>query len=397
MPQTNVVVLGAGVIGLTTALLLSRDERYSVTVIAKHMPGDYDSVEYASPWYDPLHPPRRHAESWTDPYHDGLGQAPALSLQPTQPIPNKSNSVGAEGTPAQQYERDTGPILFRLCREVPESGIVFNQCTIYNRHKDASTPIGQWFAAAVSPSPWFTSIVEDFRVLPRSELPADVDSASTFRTVCINTAVYLPWLLGQCLAHGAVVRRGTVAHVAEAGALHHSGNRTDIIVNCVGLGARALGGVKDGLVYPARGQTVLVRQEPMQMTTVSGTDDGPEEVVYTMTRAGGGGTILGGCLQANNWNAQVDLNLANRIMKRCVALVPKLTDGKGYEALDVVKHNVGMRPLREGGPRVDVDTVNGFRVVHQYGHGGGGYQMSWGSAKEAVRLVNQLRGERSRL
>jgi hypothetical protein len=39
----------AGVAGLTTALLLSKSSRYSITVAAKHMPGDYD-IEYASPW-----------------------------------------------------------------------------------------------------------------------------------------------------------------------------------------------------------------------------------------------------------------------------------------------------------------------------------------------------------
>lgn len=58
----------AGVIGLTTALVLSRGNRhheereeggggekrrgrkeYEITVAAKYMPGDYD-VEYASPW-----------------------------------------------------------------------------------------------------------------------------------------------------------------------------------------------------------------------------------------------------------------------------------------------------------------------------------------------------------
>lgn len=39
----------AGVVGLTTALQLSANNRYSVTVVAKHMPGDYD-IEYASPW-----------------------------------------------------------------------------------------------------------------------------------------------------------------------------------------------------------------------------------------------------------------------------------------------------------------------------------------------------------
>jgi hypothetical protein len=39
----------AGVSGLTTALLLSRNPDYKVTIVAKHMPGDYD-IEYTSPW-----------------------------------------------------------------------------------------------------------------------------------------------------------------------------------------------------------------------------------------------------------------------------------------------------------------------------------------------------------
>ena len=39
----------AGVAGLTTALLLSKNPMYNIVVAAKHMPGDYD-IEYASPW-----------------------------------------------------------------------------------------------------------------------------------------------------------------------------------------------------------------------------------------------------------------------------------------------------------------------------------------------------------
>lgn len=39
----------AGVAGLTSALLLSKNSNYRITVAAKHMPGDYD-IEYASPW-----------------------------------------------------------------------------------------------------------------------------------------------------------------------------------------------------------------------------------------------------------------------------------------------------------------------------------------------------------
>jgi hypothetical protein len=39
----------AGVAGLTSSLLLSRNPSYKITVAAKHMPGDYD-IEYGSPW-----------------------------------------------------------------------------------------------------------------------------------------------------------------------------------------------------------------------------------------------------------------------------------------------------------------------------------------------------------
>lgn len=39
----------AGVSGLTSALLLAKNKTNTITVVGKHMPGDYD-IEYASPW-----------------------------------------------------------------------------------------------------------------------------------------------------------------------------------------------------------------------------------------------------------------------------------------------------------------------------------------------------------
>lgn len=39
----------AGVSGLTCALQLAKRKEHAVTVVAKHMPGDYD-IEYTSPW-----------------------------------------------------------------------------------------------------------------------------------------------------------------------------------------------------------------------------------------------------------------------------------------------------------------------------------------------------------
>lgn len=63
-------------------------------------------------------------------------------------------------------------------------------------------------------------------------------------------------------------------------------------------------------------------------------------------------------------------------MKRCVALCPELTDGKGIEALDVVQHTVGLRPVRDDGPRVEAETINGVKIVHCYGHGGYGCELA---------------------
>lgn len=108
-----------------------------------------------------------------------------------------------------------------------------------------------------------------------------------FTSVCINTAIYLPWLYGQCLKNGAVAKRGVVSHVSQAADLHHSGKRADIVINATGLGSLKLGGVEDADVYPARGQTVLVRNEAKLMVTTSGTEDAADEANYIMQRAAG--------------------------------------------------------------------------------------------------------------
>jgi D-amino-acid oxidase len=159
--------------------------------------------------------------------------------------------------------------------------------------------------------------------------------------------------------------------------------------------------VSDQRLYPARGQIVLVRNDPGVMTSTSGTDAGEDEATYMMQRAAGGGTILGGCLQASHAESQPDASLAVRIMARCVELVPKLGDGKGIEGLDVIRHGVGLRPMREGGPRVEAETLRDgeVKVVHCYGHGGYGYQTSYGSANMVKGLVLKSLGlnEKARL
>lgn len=174
--------------------------------------------------------------------------------------------------------------------------------------------------------------------------------------------------------------------------------RVDLVVNCTGLGAAKLGGVEDKTVVPARGQIVVVRNDNGgKMLNLSGTSDGSDEACYVMTRAAGGGTVIGGSYQKGNWESQPDLNLAVRIMKRAVEACPALTGGKGIEALDVIRHGVGLRPVREAGTRVEKEKIGGLSVVHNYGAGGAGYQSSYGCAQAAVRLVEDALGGTSKL
>jgi D-amino-acid oxidase len=45
---------------------------------------------------------------------------------------------------------------------------------------------------------------------------------------------------------------------------------------------------------------------------------------------------------------------------------------------------VGLRPFREGGIRLETEKVGDTVVVHNYGHGGAGLTLSWGTVFEAV-------------
>jgi glycine/D-amino acid oxidase-like deaminating enzyme len=55
---------------------------------------------------------------------------------------------------------------------------------------------------------------------------------------------------------------------------------------------------------------------------------------------------------------------------------------------------VCLRPFRAAGPRLDVERVGGKTVVHNYGHGGSGWSLSWGSSSIAVEKALAV-GERN--
>lgn len=52
----------------------------------------------------------------------------------------------------------------------------------------------------------------------------------------------------------------------------------------------------------------------------------------------------------------------------------------------VIRTVAGLRPYRRSGFVVRAESLGGKRLVHNYGHGGAGITLSWGSSKLAIRL-----------
>lgn len=102
--------------------------------------------------------------------------------------------------------------------------------------------------------------------------------------------------------------------------------------------------------------------------------------------------ILGGTYVSGDHSTLPSMSEAERIIKQCLELEPRLAlNGSGdWRDVEVVAHNVGLRPSREGGIRIELehrvlgadqwkDLVPGPRqkkrnvaVVHAYGLGSGG-------------------------
>ena len=60
----------------------------------------------------------------------------------------------------------------------------------------------------------------------------------------------------------------------------------------------------------------------------------------------------------------------------------------------IFRVTVCLRPFRAAGPRLDVERVGDKTVVHNYGHGGSGWSLSWGSSAIAVEKA-MATGERT--
>ncbi len=144
----EIVVLGAGVAGLTTAVTLQKCfPANKITVVGKFVPGTTSATEYTSPWA---------GANW-------------ISLEPT------ANKFA-------EYDRVTYIKLLQIAAESPESWVQRLPLRIFS---DTDSLVKQ--------KPWFEELVGGTTHVTSDELPPGAKAGFDMNSFMINTSVYLAW------------------------------------------------------------------------------------------------------------------------------------------------------------------------------------------------------------
>lgn len=338
--RTNrrVVVVGGGVVGLTCALVLSLD--HDVTVVAGRVGTSSDSIKATAIWHVYLVPETATVLSWAQ-----------YSLEKFCDL--------AATTPDAGVEMVRGVELFR------KGDFVL----------PAWSRIPRFFA------PLTDSQISSFNAVPATQLTGDdlrILDANPVRwgyrieAPAAAMETYLSWLERS-------VRREHVRFVSrrikdfnELSADH------DLIVDCAGFGARELAHDKEFVAY--KGQHFVLKGSASSPLEYVGDDDHPGGMAYMIPR--GGEVLVGGCAEEGREDLLFTLDWAETL-KRAGLFVPWL---RACSSEDQARPPVvGIRPCRTGGVRLEADRVSAsIPIIHNYGHGGSGFSLSWGCA-EAVK------------
>ena len=131
------------------------------------------------------------------------------------------------------------------------------------------------------------------------------------------------------------------------------------------------------------GQTCLVRN-PVSATITRQNEDGSWS--FCIPRPLNGGTIIGGTKQPHEWDPHPSPEIRARLLANASKWFP-FTPESG-DQFDVIRDIVGRRPAREGGMRMELEKLaDGKNLVHAYGAGGRGFEISQGVAEDTAGLM----------
>jgi D-amino-acid oxidase len=185
----------------------------------------------------------------------------------------------------------------------------------------------------------------------------------------MDTTIYLDYLADRFQKAGGSINANV--HFEK---LEDVDPKFDLLINCAGIGAREL--VRDLDLEPHRGQVAIVPKiDKMKCAIVC--DDAP--LMYAIPRAND--CVFGGTNELSD-NLAADPATTNAILDECSRALD-------IEAPRVLRERVGLRPFRKSGVRLEREKLrDGRTVIHNYGHGGSGFTLSWGCAGKVLEIAS---------
>jgi D-amino-acid oxidase len=261
--KADVLVIGAGVIGLTTAVCLA-EAGHSVIVAAADPPQRTTSAAAGAVWGPHLVGMDERVARWGS---ATLARLTELAADPATGVRLASGIAAARSPRAEPFD---------------------------------------WVSA-----------IDDVSSCGPAGLPAGYAAGWRLTAPVVSMPVYLGYLTARLQRAGGRIRHAELGSLREAADLASA----PVIVNCSGTGARHL--VPDPEVTPVRGQAVVVSNPGIKDFFV-GVGEDPGDVTYYFPH--GDTVVLGGTEEHGSWSREPDPLTAERIRLACAAAEPRLRD-----------------------------------------------------------------------
>ncbi|MEM1243386.1 MAG: FAD-dependent oxidoreductase [Pseudomonadota bacterium] len=324
--QPKLAVIGAGVSGLTTAITL---------------------LEYG---YD-------HVKIIADQQHPQITSSVAAAVW----VPYKVEPA----IKAKKWCRDSLTKFTHLAACI-DTGVSWINCIQLYRAAKVKPDWMEIIETLPLPENFPQSIYSEYKTITNIEIPL------------IDTSIYMQWLMNRFIQLGGSYIAKKILHWNELQA------DADLIFNCTGLGAREL--VEDKHLNSVSGE-IIICELPEDLDYAIACDEDVNTLTYVVPRKQSNTCIVGGSAIDDDETLEINTENINKIWQRALQLCPSLRT-----VAKKPKHFFkGYRPCRDQ-VRLEIDDkiYPHQKVVHNYGHGGGGFAISWGCALEALELANSI-------
>jgi D-amino-acid oxidase len=251
---------------------------------------------------------------------------------------------------------ETYNVLVDLSRD-SQTGVSMIELRQFSRTNEI--PIPDWAHSLGARRSVISSEVEESRIFT---------SGFAISVPLMDTTIYLDYLANRFLAAG-----GEINPNVRFDRLRDVDRAFELVINCAGIGAREL--VDDADLESHRGQVAIVPKiDNLNCAIVC--DDEP--LMYAIPRRND--CVFGGTNEISD-SPTADPVATSTIIAECSRSL-KIDNPR------VLTERVGLRPFRKSGVRLERGRLRDGRIIiHNYGHGGSGFTLSWGCAEKVFALA----------